>query len=302
MEHKFKHALYQNELDAYYRWLKVKNYSSLNTVPDYMGIVCKFLNDLDCHLSDVTQAGFELEILKYKSQSRQAQVHGALGNFFKHVLHRPDVVKFVPFATKEEKIPDTYAPEEIEMLLNAIAKTATKQYVIKHQLLILLQYDCGLRVTELTKIDLAHIDLFRNLIKIVGAKGKKDRLVPFGNTTRELLDIYLREDKPARYLFHGQNGQRYTSGSIQKVNNAAKAKAGITKNGCTHILRHSFAMDLYAGGLGLEDVGLRLGHAPGSPSTQVYARMLPALMRKQPTPADKLKLNLNKSKLNLKIA
>ena len=84
--------------------------------------------------------------------------------------------------------------------------------------------------------------------------------------------------------------------------NNAKAAAGITKNGCTHILRHSFATHLYEGGLGLEDVGLRLGHARGSKATLVYARMNTGLLRRQPTPADKLNLTFAPPATKLRIA
>lgn len=293
----YNHPLYDTEIRDFSNYLRLKRYSP-KTYKMYMGILLKYLYTLDCQLSDVEQSGFEYYLLSHPwSQSHQRQVHGCLGNFFRHVLKRNDVVKFVPFATAESKLPDTYAEEEISLLLQHAGN-------IKNKLMILLQYDCGLRVGELPAIDLSHVDLFRNVVKIAGAKGKKDRLAPFGTTTRQLLEIYLRTHtpKPTKYLFEGQHRERYATRTIQQVNTDAKAAAGIIKQGCTHILRHSFATHLYEAGLGLEDVGLRLGHAPGSKSTQVYARMSPALMSRQPTPADKLQLNFALPATQLKIA
>lgn len=292
---KYTHPLYDKEIQAFSNFLRLKRHSP-RTYQIYMGVLIKYLYTIDCHLSDVEQPGFEFYLLNNQwSQSHQQQVHGCLGNFFRHVLKRNDVVKFVPFATREQKLPDTYAEEEIGLLLKATGN-------LKHRLMILLQYDCGLRVGELPAINLEHVDLFRNLVKIVAAKGKKDRLAPFGNTTRQLLDIYLRETKPRKYLFEGQHGERYSTRSIQAVNNAAKAAAGIRKRGCTHILRHSFATHLYESGLGLEDIGLRLGHSRGSKATLVYARMSPNLLRRQPTPADKLNLSFAPPQRNLRLA
>lgn len=276
----FTNPIYQKELDAYSRFIRLKNYSNLNTYFDYMGIVCKFLNELDCHLSDVTKAGFEYYLLKEKwSQSRQRQVHGALGNFFRNVLNKNDVVDYVPFATKEEKLPDVYSMQEIQRLIDACNNS-------KHKLLVLLQYDCGNRVSELVSIELSHLDLDRSCVKIVLAKGKKDRYCYFSETTKNLIELYLEEWKPVKYLFEGRAGEKYTVRSIQQVNITAKEKAGIKKKGATHILRHSFATHLLEGGSDIAIIGKRLGHTPGSKATHVYARVSKPMLQKQPSPGD----------------
>lgn len=274
----YKHPIYQKEIDAFSNFLRLKRYSNANTYTGYMGILLKFLNELDCHLDDVTKAGFEYYLLNNNwGASHQRQVHGCLGNFFRNVLHRNDVVDYVPFATKEEKLPDVYSVEEIQRLINACGNS-------KHKLLVLLQYDTGLRVGELVNIELAHLDLDRNGVKIVMAKGKKDRYTYFSDTTKRLAEIYLQEWKPKKYLFEGQYGDKYTIRSIQQVNLAAKAKAGINKKGATHILRHSFAVHLLEGGSDIAIIGKRLGHSAGSKATHRYARITNPILMKQPTP------------------
>lgn len=269
----YTNPIYQKEIDAFSNYLRLKNFSNLNTYTGYMGILVKYLSSLDCHLS-----GFEYYLLNNGwGQSHQLQVHGCLGNFFEHVLRRKDVVQYVPFATKEEKLPDVYSVEEIQQLINACNNP-------KHKLLILIQYDCGLRVGELVGIELSHIDLSRQSVKIVMAKGKKDRYCFFSESTKALIELYISEWKPKKYLFEGKYGDKYTIRSIQQVNIQAKEKAGITKKGATHILRHSFATHLLEGGSDIAVIGNRLGHSAGSKATFRYARISRPVLQKQPCP------------------
>lgn len=274
----YTHPLYQKEIDAFSNYLRLKRFSNLNTYTGYMSILIKFLYSLDCDLSDLTKSGFEYYLLSNNwSQSTQRQVHGCLGNFFKHVLKRPDVVDYVPFATREEKLPDVYSVHEIKQLINACNNS-------KHKLLILFQYDGGFRVGELVNIELRNVDINRNCIKIEQAKGKKDRYVFISDNTKQLIELYLQEWKPKKYLFEGQKGEKYTIRSIQQVNLNAKAKAGIKKKGATHILRHSFATHLLEGGSDIRIIGHRLGHSPNSKATFRYCNISRPLLEKQPSP------------------
>lgn len=133
-------------------------------------------------------------------------------------------------------------------------------------------------------IELAHLDLDRSGFKIVQGKGKKDRYSYFSDTTKRLIELYLEEWKPKKYLFEGQRGDKYTVRSIQEVNQAAKLKAGIKKKGATHILRHSFATHLLEGGSDIAVIGELLGHAKGSKATFTYTRISKPILQKQPRP------------------
>lgn len=279
----YTHPIYQAEVNAFSRWLRLKRYSP-QTYRTYMGILLQFLQALDCHVLDVTQAGFEYYLLNNNwGQSHQRQVHGCLGNFYTQILQRNDVVKFVPFATRQETLPDVYSVEEIQALINACANS-------KHKLLILLQYDCGMRVGELVNIELCQIDFTRLSLKIVQAKGKKDRYCFFGENTLHLMQRYLKEWKPVKYLFEGAPSEKYTIRSIQAVNIAAKQKAGINKKGSTHILRHSFATHLLEGGSDIRIIGHRLGHSPNSKATFRYCNISRPVLQKQPQPGAALKV------------
>jgi len=274
----YTHPIYQREIDVFSNYLRLRGYSNINTYSNYMGILVKYLHSLDCHLNDVTKDGFEHYLLNNEwGQSYQRQVHGCLGNFFTHIMKRPEVVQYVPFATKEEKLPDVYSVQEIQNLINACNNS-------KHKLLVLLQYDTGMRVGELINIEIRHVDLDRSSIKVVMAKGKKDRYAFFSDNTKRLMEIYLQEWKPSKYLFEGQYGDQYTVRSIQQVNIAAKQKAGISKKGSTHILRHSFATHLLEQGSDIAIIGARLGHAKGSKATFTYARISKPILQKQPSP------------------
>lgn len=71
----YAHPIYQKEIDAFSNYLRLKNFSNLNTYTGYMGILIKFLYSLDCHLSDVTKEGFEYYLLN-NGWSQSTQRHG----------------------------------------------------------------------------------------------------------------------------------------------------------------------------------------------------------------------------------
>ncbi|MDB4582579.1 tyrosine-type recombinase/integrase, partial [Draconibacterium sp.] len=132
---------------------------------------------------------------------------------------------------------------------------------LKHKALISLIYSCGLRRSEAINMKPGDIKSDRMLIKINGAKGKKDRYVQLAGGTLKILRKYYIKEKPLTWLFEGnKRGERYSATSIYNVVKNTARKAGIKKRVFPHILRHSFATHLLEQGVDLRLIQQILGH------------------------------------------
>ncbi|MDR2672477.1 MAG: tyrosine recombinase [Coriobacteriales bacterium] len=153
---------------------------------------------------------------------------------------------------------------------------------LRNQAILELLYGCGLRVSELTALDLAMVDLDGGFLRVVG-KGSKQRLVPIVGAARTALGTYLRTARahlhPKRTLvpvdasavFLNARGHRLTRQGIYNIVAAAGAQAGLG-NLHPHSLRHSYATHLLEGGADLRSIQQLLGHADIS-TTQIYTHV-----------------------------
>ena len=98
------------------------------------------------------------------------------------------------------------------------------------------------------------------MIKIIGAKEKKDRYVQLSEGLLKLLRRYYTEYKPKLWLFEGQTGGQYGAESISKVLKVSALKAGIKRRVYPHILRHSYATHQLEQGVDMRYIQSWLGH------------------------------------------
>ena len=132
---------------------------------------------------------------------------------------------------------------------------------VKHKTMIMLGYACGLRVSEITGLELKDVDEDRMLLLIRKAKGKKDRVVSLSPVMLIMIREYTSKYKPEKYLFEGQYKKTpYSVRSLEAIIKAAKTKAGISKTGSMHMLRHSFATHLLDKGTDVVFIQKLLGH------------------------------------------
>jgi integrase/recombinase XerC len=145
---------------------------------------------------------------------------------------------------------------------------------LRDRAIVELFYSSGLRVSELTGLDVGALDLRENLVRVLG-KGRKERIVPIGRKSHEALLAYLEArnlpdaDAP---LFLNARGGRLTPRSVQRNLKNRLIKAGIIKDISPHALRHSFATHLLDGGADLRAIQELLGHASLS-TTQKYTQV-----------------------------
>lgn len=199
------------------------------------------------------------------SPSKQNQYINAIKFYYEKVLGREKQYYKIGRPKKEEKLPDVLHKEEIASMIRLTKNP-------KHKSLIAVIYSCGLRRSEAINLKLSDIDSKRMLIKIRGAKGKKDRYVQLAISTLELLREYYKKEKPEIWVFEGRDKQQYSATSIvNDVKNAAK-RAKIRKRVYPHILRHSYATHNLELGIDLRYIQEWLGHA-STKTTERYTHV-----------------------------
>jgi integrase/recombinase XerC len=139
-----------------------------------------------------------------------------------------------------------------------------------------LAYSCGLRVSELTALDVGHVDRQSGEVRVTG-KGSKTRIVPVGAPAIAAIEAWLAPRaslaKPGEAaLFVGRTGRRLSPREVQKRIKRRAAAAGLDVNVHPHMLRHSFASHVLQSSGDLRAVQEMLGHASIA-STQVYTHL-----------------------------
>jgi len=165
---------------------------------------------------------------------------------------------------KHHVLPRTLSPEEVISLIERGARTARERAVLE------LLYGTGLRASELARLSPDDVDLAERLVYVRQGKGRKDRIVPFGERVRAALLAYLREreTKPGP-LFFTLRGDPMTRTALEGLVTQAGRRAGLTRPASPHRLRHSYATHLLQNGADVRHIQLLMGHASLS-STEVY--------------------------------
>lgn len=221
-----------------------------------MNEVAIFLRTIKQHSADTFTVARIKDYLQYcmeKLKLTENTLHSrinALKFYYEQVLKREKFFWEIPRPKKGNQLPKVLSKEEMIRLIKAIEN-------IKHKTMIMLGYACGLRVSEITGLELKDADMDRKILFIRRAKGKKDRVVSLS----PVMIVMIREYKPLKYLFEGQyKGTAYSIRSLESIIQAAKMKAGISKSGSMHMLRHSFATHLLEKGTDVVLIQKLLGH------------------------------------------
>jgi integrase/recombinase XerC len=170
-------------------------------------------------------------------------------------------------------LPEVLSPDEAVRLVTVEDPSAMGR---RDRALFELAYSCGLRVTELTSLDLDSIDPETGEVRVTG-KGSKTRIVPVGAPALAALAAWLPARaglaRPAqRALFVGLAGRRLAPREVQRRIKRWAALAGLDVDVHPHMLRHSFASHVLQSSGDLRAVQEMLGHASIA-STQVYTHL-----------------------------
>jgi integrase/recombinase XerC len=139
-------------------------------------------------------------------------------------------------------------------------------------------YATGVRVGELTGLDVDDVDWERRVVRVFG-KGAKERTVPIGVPAARAVDVWVREGRPAfatsrsgSALFLGIRGGRLDPRAVRSLVHARLAQVPGAPDLGPHGLRHTAATHLLDGGADLRSVQELLGHATLT-TTQIYTHV-----------------------------
>jgi site-specific recombinase XerD len=209
---------------------------------------------------------------------------------FRVTLRRHDLAAEIYHLKEPRKVPVVMSQDEIKRLL-AMAAT------VKVRAMLSLAYGCGLRAGEVVRLKVGDIDGAQNIIRIVQAKGRKDRNVMLPADILGLLrqwwkDRPRHQDKgiapPERWLFPGRNaGRPLTTRQFARLFQETVKKAGIAKPVTLHSLRHSFATHLLERGVDIRVIQALLGHDKLE-TTARYTRVATGMISAVDSPLDDL--------------
>ena len=198
-------------------------------------------------------------------------------------LGRPATTFTIPGPKHRQTLPEILSAAEVRRLLEHAGNR-------KQRALLATTYGAGLRVSEVVRLQLRHLDAARMCLRVEQGKGGKDRDTLLSPRLLEELRAYWRAYRPTDWLFPGRDGKRPLDVSTaQKVYYAAKQRAGIAKRGGIHALRHAFATHLLEAGTDLPTIQRLLGHRDIG-TTMRYLHLARRTILKTTSPLDWLDL------------
>ncbi len=174
--------------------------------------------------------------------------------FYAKTLCRKTASLLIPPRKAETQLPEILTLKELEGLFSATRN-------LKHRVLLMTTYAAGLRVSEVVRLKMSHLDSERMMIRVEQGKGKKDRYTILSKRLLEALRLYWKVYLPKSWLFFSRDPERPMHiGTAQKIYYQAKREAHITKGRGIHTLRHCFATHLLEAGCDLRTIQILMGH------------------------------------------
>ena len=206
---------------------------------------------------------------------RWARAEGHLDTNPTELVDRPSLWK---------KVPGVLSPRSIRALLSAPQPRPDDDpdappLWLRDRAMLEVMYACGLRASETADLRVDDIHFTLAVVKATG-KGRKQRLVPFGEPAEAAMRHYLEDCRPrlarpdgrdAGRMFLSRTGRPLERVAVWQIVKRCAAAAGL-HNVHPHVLRHTFATHLLGGGADLRIVQELLGHADVT-TTQIYTRV-----------------------------
>jgi integrase/recombinase XerC len=278
----------KNYIDEFISYIEIERNYSQHTVGSYRADLLDFrkflirLNSSQPPIGEIDHLAIRsyLADLQERQLSRSTVLRklSTLRSFFRYLSRRgyldTDPTSALATPKVRRKLPEFLELSEVEALLSA---PDTKTVVgLRDQAILELLYSTGMRVGELSALNLPDMDRQNALVKVRG-KGKKERILPVGRPAMIALDNYLARryeliSRPSQAIFLSQRGNRPDAKSIRRRIEKYARDAGIKKNITPHTLRHTFATHMLNAGADLRSVQELLGHASLS-TTQIYTHV-----------------------------
>jgi site-specific recombinase XerD len=201
--------------------------------------------------------------------------------FYRITLKRPEAQFAIPRARQPQKLPQILSREEIVALIENTLN-------LKHRAILMSAYGAGLRLNEICHLKIADIDSDRMMIRVEQGKGAKDRYTLLSPRLLAELRRYWVAYRPTLWLFTRSGRiEPISDGTVHRIYHGAKARAGITKQGGIHSLRHAFATHLLEAGVDIHTIQRLMGHGHIS-STLRYFHLARKHLAGTPSPLELL--------------
>ena len=291
-----------NKLDNYAKkyliHLQFERRLSKNTIESYWSDLKRYINYLNDifninnpkkirikHIKEFANLLNTIPIIKSGNSGVSSNTlhrsFSSIRGFHKYLLNEKftdnDPTLYLESPSTDRKLPIILSVEEIDNIISSVSPES--KTCLRDKALVSIMYATGLRVSEVVDLKLTNINWDEYILRIIG-KGNKERIVPIGNRSYQLLKKYVDLDRPrlARksnsesYLFLNNRGRPTTRMTVWNILSKHIKAAGINKRVSPHTLRHSFATHLIEGGANLRAVQEMLGHADIS-TTQIYTHL-----------------------------
>jgi len=284
---------WEQATEDYKFYLRLERGLSDNTIDNYkydLKRLISFLNDNFNSVSptaikneDIQQ--FIYQISKDLSPRTQARIISGLRNFFDYLVfenyRETNPVDLIESPRLGRKLPDTLSVKDIDNIISVIDLNYEFRGVnLGHRNKAILEslYSCGLRVSELTSLKISDLYFDEGFIKVSG-KGNKERFVPIGKTTQNLINIWLDIRKHVNVkqeakdiLFLNYKGNMLTRAMVFTIIKKLVDQIGLNKTVSPHTFRHSFATHLLENGADLRAIQMMLGHESIT-TTEIYTHI-----------------------------
>jgi integrase/recombinase XerD len=284
---------FDSHLKQYLRFVKLEKGLSENSVVSYENDLRRYLEFVSRDLQIRDLGGITLQhIEQYLEEltamelavSSIARNISSIRSFHEFAvveqLAEANPAELVELPKKAKKLPQVLDADEVVRIIEAADRTTAAG--IRDAAILETLYASGMRVSELTDLEMDKLFFEIGFIRVIG-KGNKERLVPVGEQAQLALEHYIetvrrdfinpeKPQKTKNKLFLNQRGGPLTRMSVWNIVNKYAMKAGITKNVYPHIFRHSFATHLLEGGADLRAVQEMLGHT-SILTTEIYTHV-----------------------------
>lgn len=269
-----------NYIDIFTEALSAEKGRSKNTLISYTSDLTHAQDSIG-NLLDATSDDIQNYLTNLNDKpSSIVRKASALRSFYKFLMLEKIITKNpttnLELPKRGRALPKYLSPNEIELLISSAGDIKTS---VRLRCMLELLYASGLRVSELCELPLS-ANLGDKLL--IHGKGAKERLVPMHEAAQDALHKWLnvRGDVDSKYVFPTCSKTGHiTRDGFFKILKKCAVLAGIEPSRVSpHVLRHSFASHLLAGGANLRVIQTMLGHEDIS-TTQIYTHVLPEKLR-----------------------
>ncbi|MCT4614399.1 MAG: site-specific integrase [Marinifilaceae bacterium] len=272
-----------NNIIKYIELLRLQRYSE-NSIRNYVSAVSRFReyakNQNQNQLDFNTVKNYLYSIIKQKKlgYSSQRLILSAVSKYSELVYSKElDLTNLYP-KRKQKPLPNYLSQLQIRAMIE-------NTHNIKHKLIIACLYSSGLRLSELLNLELKHINTTTKKIKIVSSKNNKDRYVILAENLLIILNTYLTQFSPQKFLIESRTKGKYSESSVQAIVKKAAQKAGIIAKVTPHTLRHSYATHMLESGTDIRVIQELLGHSSVR-TTEIYTHISKKIKDKIRSPFD----------------